>query len=381
MIQTWHQEGKAIFKVGTAFYRPRSAPIRDFGILSAAAFRQKHGRLTLLDGMTGCGVRSLRYALEAGADFIHVNDGNTELNALIKDNLARHLPGHRYQLTSLSIQRLLAGMIHQGDRVDWIDLDCFGTPADSLPLAIAATHIGGCLYLTATDGKSLSGQQSQAALRQFGSYTRHHSAVHEQGIRVLIGLAVQHARQQGLDVIPLFSLFCGQTYRVLLRLLPKAPTGDKDYGFLGYCHHCGQFHQVPWRSLSQTQCNLHEYQRSLVLSGPMWLGPLHEPAFLAEMLAIAQEWNWKRPMKLLRLMQTESHFPPYYFPLSEIGRRGQMDIPARDKLIQSLLDSGYQACQSSIEQQAIKTNASLPEIITISRGMHSLKQMSSTEKI
>ena len=323
--------------------------------------------------MTGCGVRSLRYGLEAEADFIRVNDGNIDLHALIQGNLSAHLDANRYQLTSLSVQRLLAQMIHQGDRVDWLDLDCFGSPIAHLSMAIAVTNIGGCLYLTATDGKSLSGQQSSGALKQFGSYTRHHPAGHEQGIRVLIGSAVQHARQQGLDIIPLFSLFCGQTYRVLLRLLPKAAAGDQHYGFLGYCHHCGQFYEVPWRSLNSTHCNLHPYVRPLVISGPMWLGPLHQTTFLNDMLSLIQELNWEHHRKLLTRMQTETHLPPYYFLLSEIGKRGQMDIPARDHLIQNLIEQGYQASQSSIVTPAVKTNASLPEIIRIAKGMHPLK--------
>lgn len=366
----WHREGKATFRIGPAFYRPKSALTRDLGVLAAAAWRQQQGHLTILDAMTGCGVRSLRYGLEARADFLWVNDGNRDLRPLIQENLTANLPLNRYQLSSLSVQRLFAKLIDQGDRMDWLDLDCFGSPAASLPMAIACTQIGGCLYLTATDGKSLSGQQSGHALRQFGAYTRHHPSVHEQAVRVLTGLAIQTARQQGLDVRPLFSLFCGQTYRVLLRLLHKAPAGDQNYGFLGYCHHCGQTHAIPWQKLHMTECPLHDYRRPLAISGPMWLGPLHDPTFLEQMRTLAQAWGWQRRQELLTLMQAEAFFPPYYIPLSEVGRRGKIDIPARDRLIQELQIRGHQACRSSMMAQALKTTASLIDIIEMSREMH-----------
>ena len=369
MSDDWLTEGKARFKLGGAFYRSRSQLTRDLGVLAAAVLREQHQELHVIDALTGCGVRSLRYALEANADSLWVNDGNSDLQDLITENLTANLSAERFQLTFLSMQRLLAKLIDQGQRFNWVDLDCFGSPIAALPMAIAVTKIGGCLYLTATDGKSLSGQQSSQALRQFNSYTRHHPAVHEQGVRVLAGLAIQQARQQGLNFEPLFSFFCGQTYRVLLRLQAKAPTADKDYGFLGYCHHCGQFQTVGWRSLNQASCGEHEFQRPLSLSGPMWLGPLHSSDFLEQMHQLAHLWSWPRHEKLLSRMQTEVTLPPYYYTLSELGTRGRMDIPPRDLLISALRGQGFLACETSLMRAAIKTNAALHEIIQVARGL------------
>jgi tRNA (guanine26-N2/guanine27-N2)-dimethyltransferase len=367
LIEDWQQEGKARFRVGPAFYRPNSELTRNLGILGATVLRQHLGGLTVLDAMTGCGVRSLRYVLESGADFVWANDGNCDLEPIIRRNLDANIPSHCYRLTTLPLQRLLALNLFQGDRFDWVDLDCFGSPGASLSMAIAATRIGGCLYLTATDGKSLSGQDSSAALRQFNAYTRHHPAVHEQGVRVLTGFAVQQARQQGLDLKPLFSFFCGQTYRVLLRLLPKAPATESNYGFLGYCHHCGQSQPVRWRSLNGAQCNNHPAVRPLILSGPMWLGPLHDSDFLVEMLTLAIAWQWQQSAHQLQLMQTEIPLPPGYIPLAEIGKRGQMDIPPRQLLIDALQTQAFHACRSSILTQAIYTDAPMPKVIAIAR--------------
>ncbi|MEM9163982.1 MAG: tRNA (guanine-N1)-methyltransferase, partial [Cyanobacteria bacterium P01_F01_bin.4] len=63
-------EGKACFRVEQAFYRPKSKLGRDLAILAATVYRQERGQLRVLDAMTGCGVRPLRYQLEAGADWV-----------------------------------------------------------------------------------------------------------------------------------------------------------------------------------------------------------------------------------------------------------------------------------------------------------------------
>lgn len=46
---------------GGAFYRAQSAPARDLGVLAAALYRGRNGRLRVLDVMAGSGVRGMRY--------------------------------------------------------------------------------------------------------------------------------------------------------------------------------------------------------------------------------------------------------------------------------------------------------------------------------
>jgi tRNA (guanine26-N2/guanine27-N2)-dimethyltransferase len=54
--------------VGQAFYRRETETARDLGVLAAAIYRRERGQLRVLDAMAGCGMRSLRYYLESGAD-------------------------------------------------------------------------------------------------------------------------------------------------------------------------------------------------------------------------------------------------------------------------------------------------------------------------
>lgn len=70
----WCYEGKAKFIVGKAFYRPKSQVVRDLGVLAAAVYRSNVGHLRVLDAMSGCGIRSLRYWQESLADWLWVNE-------------------------------------------------------------------------------------------------------------------------------------------------------------------------------------------------------------------------------------------------------------------------------------------------------------------
>lgn len=68
---------------------------------------------------------------------------------------------------------------------------------------------------------------------------------------------------------------------------------------------------------------------SVVVSGPLWTGPLHDAAYLSDMLRLATEWGWAYTdgkgngvdlEKLLNLMIEESDplLPSGYIKLDEV---------------------------------------------------------------
>ncbi|PZV06519.1 MAG: tRNA (guanine-N1)-methyltransferase [Leptolyngbya sp.] len=360
-----HHEGKATFALGAAFYRPQSVIARDLAMLAAAVYRQRHGRLQVLDAMTGCGVRPLRYVLEAGADWVWANEGNPDLAKVLQANLAV-LPADTYRLTHQDANRVFFSCYQQRDFYDLVDIDNFGSPAPYVSNGLWATKLGGMLYLTSTDGRATSGHDPERSLKTYGAWARSHPAAHEQGLRLLIGHAAQTAAARGLGIEPVFSLFTGQVHRVMVRLVSKPTLSDATYGFVAYCHGCGHFQTVDWRHLGRVNC-LCRAQDAAVLSGPMWLGPLHDGATLEAMQALATDWGWRRQGKLLAIMTQEIDLPPYYYSLGEIGRRGQMDIPNRDRLIAALHAQGHRAVVPSMDWQGIKTDAAFGDCVSIAK--------------
>ena len=365
----WHREGRAEFAVGTAFYRTQSQMGRDLALLAAAVYRQQRGALRVLDAMTGCGVRSLRYGLEAQADWVWANEANPDLQLLLTQNLARGLPPSTYRITGQDANEVFFSCYQQRDFYDLVDVDCFGSGAPYLSTALWATRIGGLLYLTSTDTRTTGGHNPEHSVQVYGAYARPHPAGHEQGGRLLIGSLMQQAAAQGSAIQPLFSFYNGHVHRVMVRLTNAEPWRGDQYGFLGYCHHCGHYQTLSWRQLGRAICPeaLSDPPIPLVVSGPLWLGPLHDRTFLTAMAHQAQKWEWPQQQDLIALMQAEADLPPYYFTLPEVGRHGQMAIPKREQLMRVLRDRGFRVSRTHFEPQAIKTDATMADCIAAAR--------------
>ncbi|MGK7934565.1 MAG: tRNA (guanine-N1)-methyltransferase [Xenococcaceae cyanobacterium] len=367
MLEVYYCEGKAKFYVGKAFYNAQSKVARDLGILAATVYRQNNDRLRVLDAMSGCGVRSLRYWLESGADWIWVNEGNPDLNSLLQHNLREAIAQDCCQITHQDAHRLFFDCYSRRDYYDLVDVDCFGSAAPYLSTMLWATKINGLMYLTSTDGRTATGHSPENSLQAYGAYARSHPAAQEQVLRLLIGSVQQQAATKGFGVEPVFSFFTGKTYRVMLRLVKNIQLTANNYGFLGYCHHCGNYQTVSWRKLAKVTC-VHD-NHSLTISGAMWLGELHNLSMLQKMQSLAKRWNWQKIADLMDIMLNEINFPPYFYTLGEIGRRGKLDIPKRSQLIQALQDNGYRANGTHINAQAIKTEADLHTCITLARKL------------
>ena len=362
------REGKAKFLVGNAFYNPQSKVVRDLGVLAAHFYRQVTGELRVLDAMSGCGVRSLRYWQESNADWMTVNEGNPELNSLLQHNLRKATAQNCCQITHQDAHLLFFDCYHRRDYYDLVDVDCFGSAAPYLSTMLWATKINGLIYLTSTDGRTATGHSPQNSLQAYGAYARAHPAAQEQALRLLIGSVQQQAATKGMGVIPIFSVFTGKTYRLMLKLVSNIQLNENNYGFLGYCHHCGNYQTISWRKLGKVTCS-HDY-RPLTISGAMWLRELHDLDSLKRMLSLARLWNWQEIADLIEIMTNEIDFPPYFYTLGEIGRRGKLDIPKRSLLIKALQDNGYRASATHINPQAIKTDANLHACINLARKLN-----------
>ena len=359
------EEGKINFQLGDAFYNPKSKLVRDLGVLAALVYRQQQGKLRVLETMAGSGVRSLRYYQESQADYVWVNEGNHELGELLTSNLQRYIPQTKYHLTHWDANRLFFDCFSRRDYYDFVDVDCFGTAAPYLSSMLWATKLNGLMYLTSTDGRTFAGRFPNKSLQAYGAIARSHPALQEQALRILIGTVAQQAGAKGMGIEPIFAYFAGETYRVLMRLVRHPNLTTDNYGFLGYCHYCGEYQTINPRQLGKVTCNCA--QPNLAISGAMWLGELHNQEYLNKMSAIAKQWQWRKAEKLLKIMQQEADLPPYFFSLKEIGKRGSLDLPPRNLLIEALKAQGYRASQTHFNPEAIKTNATLRACIDVAR--------------
>lgn len=357
----YYREGKVRFQVGNAFYNPESKLVRDLGVLAATVQKRDFGSLRVLDVMGGCGVRSLRYLSEAKADFVWINEGNPDNNQIIQQNLKAYLESDRLYLTHQDAHRVFFGCYDRRDYYDLLDVDCFGSGMPYLSTMLWATKIGGLMYLTSTDGRTLTGHPPEKSVQTYGAISRSHPAKQEQALRLLIGATQQQAATMGMGIEPIFSLFVGKTYRLMMRLTAKPQITADNYGFLAYCHNCGNYQTITWRKLNQINCACKNPR--VTVSGAMWLGKLHSARAIASYLDLASEWGWQDIADLLYLMAGEINLPPYYYTLGAIGKFGKINLPKRSQLIHALQKHGYQSAATHIDLQGIKTNAKMETII------------------
>jgi len=190
--------------------------------------------------------------------------------------------GHGLKLGSEGARAMLARALRAGQRFDLVDLDAFGAPAALVPLALEAVRLGGLLWLTSSDGRSPTGHDRPAAVRQFGAAARAHPASWELALRLQLGMIARAAWAQGRGVEPVLSISEGRTFRTAVRVR-KRPGGAAmaQLGMLAHCHRCGDQQVQPLLQLGRwPACLCPGHGSPLSVSGPLWIGPLQHQATL-----------------------------------------------------------------------------------------------------
>jgi tRNA (guanine26-N2/guanine27-N2)-dimethyltransferase len=334
-------EGLARLRLGGGFFRPQSRPSRDLGVLLARCRPQP---LEVLDLMAGCGIRGLRYGLEAGASAVWLNDADGDRLPLMQANLAPLADaGCAVRTTALTAQKLLA--------------ECL-------------------LHLASTEGRSPTGHDRAAALRSLGAAARAHPASWELALRLQIGVVARAAWALGRGVRPLFSFSEGRTFRVALELQRRAdPQQERLLGLLAHCHGCGeQFSQGLWKLRQWPACGCGAQAPPLAISGPLWLGPLqHAPTLeaMAERAAAAPPGAVApASLRLLRRLLADPGLPERCWPMAELGRRLGGGPPATEALLAALQAEGFTALRSGVMDGQFRCNAPWSRVLELAAALN-----------
>ncbi|XP_047320120.1 tRNA (guanine(26)-N(2))-dimethyltransferase isoform X2 [Impatiens glandulifera] len=351
-----HTERGLEFDTGDSFFREESATGRDLGVLAASLYKNSKGSLRILDALCGCGIRSLRYLVEAKADFVLANDGNDENRNVILKNLSTVPRGfgddRRWYATHFDANRLMMERFLQNDYFDLVDVDSF-------------------------DGFSSGGHRPHHVLDSYGSYICRLPYPNEIGLRMLIGGVVREAAVLGYHVTPLFSnySFHGPVFRVMLRLNHQKLLDNRHYGFIGYCNKCGHSQTISWEELGHIHCPCGE--ADVAVSGPLWIGPLHDRGYVSAMLDLAENWGWTTGEKgtglgkLLNQMVDESdpRLSVGYIKLDKIAKHAKVNSPSVQIFMSTLQKEGYAVSRSHIVSNAVKTNCPMATCVKIAKEL------------
>ena len=361
-------------QTGGGFFRPVSRPARDFGVLLARSLAAQRS-LRVLDLMAGCGIRALRYGLEGGAASVWANDADPDRRALLEANLGALGASVQRRCTAQTAQRLLAELALSHDRHSFVDLDAFGCPTALLPAALEAVCLGGILYLASTDGRSATGHDRGAAVRRFGAAVRAHPASWELALRLQIGAVARAAWALGRGVRPLLSFSEGRTFRTALRLERLPAVGEEGLlGLIAHCHGCGDQQVQSLRCLGRWRTCRCGPDAPLAVSGPLWVGPLQDPASLEGMaveaarspVSLAPEGH-----RLLERLRRDPGREARCWPTALIGRQLGCGPPPLEALVKALRAAGHQADASGVMAGQIRSDAPWSALLTIATSLGS----------
>ena len=360
-------EGSARVQTGPGFFRADSRPARDLGVLLARCLGGR-GHLRVLDLMAGCGIRSLRYGLEAEVGSIVSNDADPDRSALIHRNL-RTLPrGVGRVVRCERADDLLAELALAREGFNLVDLDAFGCPSALVPLVVPVLHSGGCLYLASSDGRGSTGHDRVAAIRRLGAAARAHPASWELALRLQLALVARSAWAQGRGVVPLVSFSDGRTFRTAVRLDRSTQRlEERNLGLLSHCPVCGDQQVQTLHGLRGWDPCPAGCRAPLSVSGPLWIGGLQDPTTLADMVDEASRHPHGVATPARRLLDRLRADPgdlPRVWPLALIGRQLGTGPPSLSRLIPALRRIGHRAGGSGIMAGQIRSDAPWDQILT-----------------
>ncbi len=361
-------EGAICVRLGRGFFRADSRPSRDLGVLMGRQLAAA-APLRVLEAMAGCAIRSLRYGVEARAAMVWANDADPDRLDLIRLNLAPL--GERARGSSATAQHLLAGCMEREQRFSLVDLDAFGCPTALLPLAIETVAFGGVLYAASSDARAPTGHDRRAAIRSLGAAARAHPASWELALRLLLAAQARSAWAMGRGLEPLLAFSEGRTFRTAVRITRKpAPLAEDQLGLLAHCHGCGD-QQVQsllrlrrWRSC----CADASEGAPLSVSGPLWIGPLQDVAWLEAIAADPHAASHGDPatIRLLDRLQGDPGGVARCWPMGEIGRRlGGGGTPRLQALVSALRQQGWGAWSGGVIPGSLRTDAPWPVLLSL----------------
>jgi len=357
------EESASFSTAKNVFYNPAMKLCRSMSSLAVGAIGE---RIDVIDAFCASGIRGIRYAKE-NKNVKHVTFIDIEQSAITlakKNAKLNKLTKSKFEAKKGNISRLAFETA-----ADFLEIDPFGTPAPYLVDAFRYFNPKKAAYLsvTATDVAVLCGGITAACMKNYHSRPLNNEFTHETGLRILIKRIAEVGAEFNMETVPLVS-FSDKHYLKTVLHVKRGAEGAyatlKKLGHVSYCRKCGfRSHGV----FPQEKCarcgNSNEF------AGPLWLGELHEPAFLKKM----KELNKKRHYsdreeidRMLSLMEGEIGMPPYYYNVHELCKLHRFTESMKmDALLNALQKGGHRAKRTHFSPISIKTDAPYEKLVEV----------------
>jgi len=350
------------------FYNPYARFSRSLGISVLVCEAKLRGKdIVVGDVMAATGVRGIRYYLESASVLeVWFNDRSRAAYENIKRNVVDN--GVRAKVFNIDVRSFLFsdGLY----RLDFIDLDPFGSPAPYIDALVSSVRKGGLVAITATDLTALCGLYPSAAFRKYASLVRKTWFCHEAALRILIRSVLDSAGRHGRYIKPVLSVFSEQYARIYVRVFEGRLRFP--YEYIGYIILSGD--KVNVYSLMRIGEGLHIPSGSIIL-GPLWIGPLHDKEFI-RMILDGELYNYilvgddrDRAKELFNILMEEVDLPPYYFDLHTLCSRLRISPPRLKVVMDRLVELGYRVGRTQFSPYGFKSDCPLDVLMNVLRSL------------
>jgi tRNA (guanine26-N2/guanine27-N2)-dimethyltransferase len=354
------------------FYNPVMKTNRDTAVLLLRVYQKKsENPIKVCDPMTGSGVRSIRFLLEAcQIEKIVVSDLNPSALKLAHLNSRLNNLFDKINFRGLDANLLLSLHSYPGGRFDYIDIDPYGSPIPFIDASILATKNRGIIALTATDMAPLCGVNKKACLRKYGGWSLHNEFCHETALRLMTGAMIKHAAIYEYGATPLFSYYSDHYIRSYYQIERGAKRADDrltSLGYIKYCPFC--LHRETSQDNSEVGCDCG---KNMKVGGPMWLGELSNQEYTKKLVNELENLSYLKGSMtedILHLVHGEVGYPVGFFIIDSICKIvGIKSISTYDAL-EAIQSAGFKVTRVHYDSRGLKTDASASELVNIFKKM------------
>ncbi len=347
------------------FYNPVMRVNRDTAVLVLRAHQRGLGRgVAACEPMAGSGVRGIRLALEVeGVERVVMGDLSPSAVRLGELNAERNGVSDKVGFRLLDANLLLALHCYPGGRLDYVDVDPYGSPAPFMDAAVRSVNNHGVVAFTATDMAPLCGVNPRACVRKYGAAPLPGGFCHEAAVRLLTGAAVRAAAVHERAATPVFSYYSDHYVRVYCRLDGGKRRADARLAQMGYIKHCPEcLHREASMDNRAEPCPVCGSMTRA--GGPLWLGDQSEAAYLSRMLedSTLDYLAGSKAVKLVRMAVDELGYPPWFYDIDGVCSQAGVRSMATYEALTRIREAGFRVARSHYGDRAIKTDASMVEL-------------------
>jgi len=355
------------------FYNPRMELNRDLAVLALQVYIDKlspRKPVFVVEPLAATGVRAIRYAVEVeGVLRVYASDISRDAYELIGLNVALNNVWDKVSFSRVDANMLMYNLKTLGVPVLVVDIDPYGSPAPFMEAALNIIGDGGLLMVTATDTAVLEGSKRAKALRRYEVHLTKTPCSREVAVRTLLGYIARVAAAHDRWIKPLISIYVDYYVRIILQVRRGARGAERMLSEkIGYAHYYPKLGYTTIRS-SATESFLRDLE--VVRVGPLWTGETLDGEFIEWCLEeLRGRFNYlrskRRLEKLLEILKGEAQVQEELCQrLDSIASTLRRQTPPKHRVVEELKARGFKATITHYHPVAIRTNASIHDVIEV----------------